>query len=110
MSLTVGATVQRLDDGQRGTVELVDGERRVVYEDRGERVIAPKKETWVPVEDPPKKLRATEIIEVALYADRALQSIDQHIPLRLWQKPSINDGVHDQGLFDVITAYLQKRV
>ena len=59
--LTVGARMVRQDDGMRGVVELVtisvDGkyaEPRVVYVDRGEKRIAPKKERWEPVAPPPK--------------------------------------------------------
>lgn len=110
MSLVLGARMLRLDDGKRGSVSLVEGERRIVYEDRGEQVVAPKKENWVVEAEPPQKLRAAEIIEVALWADRALRSIDQHIPLRVWETPNLaRDGVHDQVLFDLIVSHLQQR-
>lgn len=100
----------RLSDGQRGTVALIDGERRVVYDDRGSQVVAPKREQWQVETEPTQKMRAAEIIEVALYADRALRAIDTHTTHRYWEKPSLAaDGVHDQGLFDLITAYLQQR-
>lgn len=108
--LVLGSKMIREDDGQRGEVALIEGERRIVYEDRGEQRVAPKKERWFASQDPTQKLRATEIIEVALFADRALRSIDNHVPHRYWEKPALADGIHDQGLFDLITGYLQKRV
>ena len=110
MTLVLGAKMYRLDDGKRGTVAMIEGERRVVYDDRGDQVVAPKKETWAAETEPSQQLRATEIIEVALYADRALKAIDLHTPLKFWEKPMLSDGVHDQGLFDLIVAHLQKRV
>lgn len=109
MSLVLGAQMLRLSDGQRGTVALVAGERRIVYDDRGAQVVAPKKEVWAVEAEPCQKMRASEIIEVALAADSILRAIDTHSPHRYWEKPALSDGVHDQGLFDVITAYLQKR-
>jgi len=106
----------RTDDGMRGTVELVaipgfegETEKRVVYLDRGERRVAGKREVWEPEKEPPRKLRVAEIVQVAWFADRALQALDRNQPFHFWQTPSGDDVPHDPGLVDAITDYLNKR-
>lgn len=97
----------RVDDGMRGVVELVEGENRIVYVDRGERLVAPKREKWVAEETRRPPLRHEEILEVAMQADRALRAIDKHEPLRWWEPA--RGQIYDQGLVQVITDYLENR-
>lgn len=107
MSLVLGARMIRRDDGTRGTVALVEGERRVVYYDRGEQRIAPKKEVWDPeVTSERLPLRPEEMLEIAHEADRALRAIELHEPKRWWEP---RGPVHDQGLIEAVVAYLRSR-
>lgn len=108
----------RTDDGMRGTVELVSmpglfeqqdyKELRIVYFDRGEKRIAGKREVWEPEKAPSRKLLAEEIGLVAFAADQQLRALDSNSPFRWWEmsKPKT---LHDPGLVDLITEYLQKR-
>lgn len=106
--MTPGQRVIRVDDGRSGTVELVNGEPRVVYFDRGERRVAPKLERWDPLEgDFP--LRDEEMLEVALEADRALRAIEKHEPTRWWQPVRLDQAPYDAGLVEVIVGYLRAR-
>lgn len=116
MSLIVGQRMVRADDGMRGVVELIavpgfehETERRIVYTDRGERRIAGKRETWNREVDPPRKLRAEEIQQVAVAADTALRAIDRNEPDRWWRRDARPDPWHDPGLRAVISDYLSKR-
>lgn len=120
MSLTVGARMVRQDDGMRGVVEMVDvtasgqyQEPRVVYMDRGERRIAPKKEKWEPEAPPPRKLTFEEIRRVAEGADNLLRWIDKNETPKWWQLP-VGPGTemmraHDPVLVRLIAEYLAKR-
>lgn len=99
----------RVDDGKRGVVELVDGEHRIVYLDRGERLVAPKREKWVAEDTRRAPLRHEEIREVAMEADRALSAIEKNQPRGFWQPLRLDAPVYDQGLVQVITAYLENR-
>jgi hypothetical protein len=114
----VGTRMVRPDDGRRGAVEFVTFEAgsnattepRVVYYDRGERVIAPKREHWEPDELGKRlPLRAEEKLEVALHADRALRAIDQHEPLKFWERPALSAEPYDANLVLAIIAYLSTR-
>ncbi len=109
MSLVLGARMRRRDDGREGVVALVDGDRRIVWEDRGESRVALRQEVWDEAEFPRPPLRAEEKLEIALSADRALRAIDLHEPLRFWDKPSLADRPHDAGLVLAIIAYLSTR-
>lgn len=116
MSLVVGQRMVRTDDGMRGVVELTAmpgfeqyEELRIVYFDRGEKRIAGKREVWEAEKEPSRKLRVAEIVQVAWYADRALQAIDRNQPFHFWQAPNGDHVPHDPGLVDVITDYLNKR-
>lgn len=107
MSLTLGARMIRLDDGTRGTVALVEGERRVVYYDRGEERVAPKKEVWQEERSGERlPLRSEEILEIAHEADRALRAIELHEPKRWWEPKG---PTYDQGLVEAVVAYLRSR-
>ena len=107
--LVLGQRMLRLEDGRKGVVALVEGERRVTYEDRGELLVAPKREEWIPDESPRPPLRAEEKLEVAMHADRALCAIDRHEPLRFWERPSLSDEPYDANLVLAIIAYLSAR-
>lgn len=87
-----------------------NGELRIVWRDRGEQMVASKKERWVPYEDPRPPLRTEECLEVALEADRALQAIVRHEPRRFWDKVDLGAEPFDKGLVDAILAYLAGRL
>lgn len=115
MILVVGQRMIRTDDGMKGTVELVqlpgfadEFERRIVYFDRGEKRVAGKREVWEPERAPPRKLRPEEIQLVAHAADQQLRAVDRNEPFRWWEMKGAN-LIHDQALFDLIIAHLQKR-
>lgn len=109
MSLFLGAKMLRIDDGRVGAVEMVNGEARVTYWDRGERIVAPKGEKWDRVELQVLPLRDEEIREVAMEADRALRAIEKHEPTRWWQPVDIDAPPYDAGLVQVIVDYLHAR-
>jgi hypothetical protein len=98
----------RLDDGKAGIVEMVNGEARITYFDRGERIIAAKLEKWDPVGSA-SPLREEEIREVAFEADRALRAIEKHEPSRWWQPVRLDQPAYDPGLVEVIVGYLRAR-
>jgi len=114
--LTAGQQMVRVDDGMRGTVQLVAvpgydlQELRVVYFDRGEQRIAPKREPWEPVAPLPKKLRADEILTIASFTDQLLRSIDKNEPTKWWEWGyKREEPYHDLGLATLIIEYLEKR-
>ena len=113
--MKLGSRMLRLDDGMRGTVEMVTipgvdlPEKRIIYEDRGEQRIASKVEKWISAEPPPQPLRAEEKFLVAMYADRALGAIEKNEPHRVWEKPKLSDEPHDNELVMAILAYLSQR-
>lgn len=115
--LTVGQQMVRVDDGMRGTVELVPvpgleqhTEKRIVYLDRGEPRVAPKREAWEPVTPPPKKLRPEEILTIASFTDQLLRSIDKNEPTKWWEWGyKREEPYHDIGLATLIIDYLEKR-
>lgn len=114
-SLPPGSRVIRTDDGKLGEIRLEGGEPRVVYVDRGNVLIAPKKESWEPFEGMPAKLRPEEVAEVARVADLALQAVEEHRPFPFMEALTRRGSektvtpVHDQGLVAVITRYLSER-
>lgn len=113
--MKLGARMLRLDDGMRGTVEMVTipgvelPEKRIIYEDRGEQRIASKTEKWISADPPPQPLRAEEKFLVAMYADRALRAIEKNEPHRVWERPKLSDEPHDNELVLAILAYLSQR-
>ncbi len=107
--LVLGAQMVRIEDGRKGVVALIDGERRIVWVDRGEQLLAKKDEQWAPLDEGRAPLRAEEKIEVALHADRALRAIDLHEPLKFWERPSLADEPYEPGLVMAIIAYLSTR-
>lgn len=107
MSLVVGQTMLRVDDGTKGTVVMAEGDiLRIAYLDRGEERFAGKGEKWEPVRPPPRKLLREEMEAIALRADAALWAAEKNLPNKWWMTPSV---AHDQGLIDAIVAYLEKR-
>jgi len=108
VTLTLGQRMTRLEDGVEGAVRMEGGELRIIYSDRGTLMVAGKHEKWIPFEIGRMRLRAEEISEIAMEADRALRAIERHEPRRLWLTPKTTE-IHDQGLVDVISAYLGKR-
>lgn len=84
-------------------------ELRIVHFDRGERLVAAKREKWVPYDPPKSVLRPEEKREIALGADRILRSIETHTPFRYWQRPDPADPAYDEGLVSVIVEYLGAR-
>jgi len=108
--LKVGRAMVRLDDGQRGVVELDEqGSARIAYQDRGEKRVAGRREVWVDADPPPAPLRAEEKLTVALYADRVLRSLERHEPLKFWERVSMSDDPYDPGLVMAVLAYLSER-
>lgn len=113
--MKTGQRLVRLEDGMVGTVELVqmpgavEGERRIVFYDRGERRIANKSERWVSAEPPPVPLRAEEKFLIALHADKALRAYERNEPLKVWEKPKLSDEPYDSELVVAILAYLSER-
>jgi hypothetical protein len=105
----LGTPMIRVDDGRTGVVELVSGESRITYWDRGERIVAPKGEKWDEANAAAPPLRQEEILEVAMEADRALRAIERHEPSRWWQPVRLDAAPHDQGLVTAIVAYLRAR-
>lgn len=109
MSLPLGAHMVRLDDGKAGVVEMVNGEARITYWDRGERIVAPKMEKWERMDTRIHPLRDEEIREVAFEADRALRAIERHEPSRWWQPVRLDQEPYDAGLVEVVIGYLRSR-
>lgn len=108
--MKLGQRMVRLDDGMKGIVAQNGPELRIIYTDRGEERMAPRNERWVPDELHPGPLRAEEKMIVAWWADRALQAYETNTPLKVWEKPDVeNDVVYDQGLFETIIGYLTSR-
>ncbi len=107
MSLIVGQTMIRVDDGTRGTVVLTEGDvMRIAYVDRGEERFAGKGEKWEPVKAPPRRMREEEMIAIARRADIALQAAEMNQPEKWWV---IEQPAYDQGLIDRIVGYLKER-
>lgn len=109
MSLVLGQRMVRLEDGTRGVVALVDGERRITWDDRGETRVAGKMEEWQPDAVGARKLRPEEMRFVARWADGALEAIEKHEPFRYWETVRIEHPSHDQALVDLIVGYLEKK-
>lgn len=114
--LTVGARMVRQDDGMRGVVMLVDvtsggqyQEPRVVYMDRGEKRIAPKKEKWDLETLPPRKLRDEEMQFVACWADAVLEAIEKNQPFKFWESVKLDRVQHDPELVSAILRHLVTR-
>lgn len=112
--MTPGQRMLRIDDGRLGTVEeIVDNalervELRIVHYDRGERLIASRREKWVPYNEIPTNLRHEERMLVARSADRMLRSLEKHEPHRYWESPTQGE-IHDPGLVETILEYLKGR-
>ncbi len=115
--LTVGQKMVRTEDGMKGQVEIVAmpgfeqyEELRIVYTDRGERRLAGKREVWEPEQEPPRKLRAEEILTIASFTDQLLRSIDRNEPTKWWEWGyKREEPYHDLALATLIIGYLEKR-
>ena len=109
MTLVLGTRMRRLEDGKTGTVALIQGERRITYEDRGTQMLAGKLEKWMPDDPGVLPLREEEMLDVALEADRALRAIQLHEPSHWWQPVDRKSMPFDAGLVEVIMTYLRQR-
>lgn len=109
MRLSLGTPMVRIDDGRRGVVENVNGELRIVHEDRGERLIASKLEKWAEAEPKQGPLRDEEKRLVALTADRQLRSIIMHEPMAWWKPIDPDAEPFDEKLVRVIVEHLGAR-
>jgi hypothetical protein len=107
--LVFGQRMIRLEDGQRGRVLQNGPELRIIYVDRGEDRVALKSESWVRDAIEPGPLREVEQVLIALHADRALRAYERNEPLKSWEQVQAGVAPYDEGLFDVIIAYLMKR-
>jgi hypothetical protein len=107
--LLVGQRMIRLEDGQRGVVLQNGPELRIMYFDRGEERLALKSENWAVDAIEPGPMREDEQVLVALHADRALRAYERNEPLKTWEQVVASTKPYDQGLFDVIVAYLDAR-
>lgn len=107
--ISYGARMVRVEDGQMGVMQEHQGELRIFYEDRGEQLIAPKREKWEVFDPAPGRMREEEKLRVALVADRYLRSLVRHEPHRYWEP--IDEGAEpfDAGLVKVIVEYLSTR-
>jgi hypothetical protein len=117
MSLPLGTRMIRVDDGRQGSIELAAPpgaeapvEHRVVYYDRGERVIASKLEKWVEDAPPTKKLADGEMRFVAAWADAVLEAIEKHQPFRFWETVNPERPPHDPAFRELVLGYLRKRI
>ena len=108
-SLPIGTRMIRIDDGKEGVVSMEEGEHRIVYEDRGNSRIAPKKEHWVTEQQPDLRLRAEEMLEVAMTAEKALKALEKHEPFKHWEPLQPHLPAYDMGLRQVILRYLRDR-
>jgi hypothetical protein len=113
--MKAGQRMMRLDDATVGVVEVVtmpgatEPERRIVYNDRGERRIAGKGEKWISAEPVPLPLRAEEKFLIALWADKALRAYERNEPLKFWEKPKLSDEPYDNELVMAVLSYLSHR-
>lgn len=107
--LSLGQRMVRLEDGKLGLVESHNGEPRIVFEDRGERLVAGKQEKWDVFEPGGGPLREEEKMQVALTADRVLRAIVRHEPNRLWEPIDLGAAPFDEGLVRVVVEYLGQR-
>lgn len=110
MSLVLDEAMLRLDDGMKGVVRMEGGELRIIYSLNGVLMVAPKKERWVPYDEPRAPMRTEECLEVALEADRALKAIVTHVPRAFWQPVDLKAEPFDKGLVDAILTYLAGRL
>lgn len=116
MSLRIGAQMIRQSDGKRGAVEWVTDHMvltapsalKVVYYDRGEKMVAKSGEKWVEFGAVPSHLTEAERHRVAAVADRMLRSLVEHQPFKWWQLDE-EAPVFDDGLVKVIVEYLGGR-
>lgn len=88
--LVVDTRMIRVDDGKKGLVVEDNGEKVIVYLEHGEPLVAGKREKWIPDEPPRLRLRVEEKLEVALWADRALEAIEKHEPFKTWEKTELS--------------------
>lgn len=109
MRLPLGTRMVRQDDGKAGIVEQHEGEPRIVYEDRGERLIASKRETWTEMAIRTGPLREEEKLLIALTADKVLRAIVRNEPSKLYEPIDVDRQPFDEGLVRVVVGYLSDR-
>lgn len=109
MRLPLGTRMVRQDDGKAGVVEQVEGEPRIVYEDRRETLIAGKREKWHEALARQGPLREEEKLLVALTADKVLRGVILNQPSKLWQPIDPESEPFDAKLVRVIVEYLGTR-
>lgn len=108
--LSLGQRMVRLEDGKLGLVEPHNGEPRILFEDRGEKLVAGKQEKWDVFEPGSARvLRDEEKLQVALTADRVLRAIVRSEPNKLWEPIDLSATPFDEGLFRVVFDYLGER-
>ena len=107
--MILGQRMIRLEDGVKGVVGQNGPELRIFFEDRGEQLMAPKSEKWIPDELPPMPLRDEEIARITWFADRALRAYERHEPLKWWTEPELPFEPYDHVLVWVIEDYLKSR-
>lgn len=109
MRLPLGTRMVRQDDGKAGIVEQVGEEPRIVYFDRGEKLIASKREKWVEMAVRKGPLREEEKLLVALTADKVLRGVTMNEPSKLWEPVNPDAEPFDAKLVRVIVEHLGTR-
>ena len=107
--LALGQRMIRSDDGKLGLVESHNGEPRILFEDRGEKLVASKAEKWDVFEPGSGPLRDEEKRLVALTADKVLRAIVRNEPSKLWEPVDPDAAAFDEGLVRVVVDYLGER-
>ena len=107
--ISYGARMVRVEDGQMGVMQEHQGELRIFYEDRGERLVASKAEKWDVFEPGGGPLRDEEKRLVALTADKVLRAIVRNEPSKLWEPVDPDAAAFDEGLVRVVVEYLGTR-
>ena len=105
----IGTQMLRMSDGMRGRVAMEAGEPRIIYDDRSNTLVAPKKEEWIENVPPTRRLRPEEMLEVAMTAEKYLSSIEKHEPFKHWEPLRPHEPAYDMGLRQVILRYLRDR-
>ena len=107
--MKAGDIVVNRQDGRRGVVVEDDGRMFVSYSHAATRMRAKLDGNWTEEALPRWPMREEEIRMVALWADRALRSLEQHRPDEHWRPIEGTEPVYDEGLVRVITDYLENK-
>jgi hypothetical protein len=104
--MIIGQRMVRVIDGKRGVVhEYQAGDFRIHYQDRGERLVAPKAEDWVPEQINQGCLRDEEMHRIAMAADAMQHVLRAHTPDKFWEAPAREP--RDRALYDAIIKHLR---